>query len=342
MSNLHPSSASASHQHGLNGEPSGSINFDLTIRFSASLPDLLLSIPVGNPNDNDYSPPNTATLKQRIRAAIPPEYSNRRIRLIYAGKALEDVTPLEKSLKRPVSRPPSRVATPGPYDDGGSTGLAGNGKAFGQDKGKGKTPIRDPPAAQPRIYIHCSIGDIVLSKEELDAEAATAYPVKGSSSSRTESQNAGQNKQEDENTATTAPTPRGFDRLLSAGFSPAEVHSLRLQFLAIQAHTHTPDTMPSPNTLRNMEDRWLDNSNASDGSAIGGQEGGGLGATGADDGQAGALDDMIWGTAMGFFWPVGCLMWGTREEGVFSPRRKIAIVIGVMLNVGLGFVRYGG
>ena len=71
---------------------------------------------------------------------------------------------------------------------------------------------------------------------------------------------------------TTAPTLRGFDRLLSGGFSPAEVNQLRLQFLTIQSNIHTPDTMPSPNTLRRMEDAWIDD-NAGQAS-MGGGDGG--------------------------------------------------------------------
>ena len=54
------------------------------------------------------------------------------------------------------------------------------------------------------------------------------------------------------------------------------------------------------------------------------------------------MDDMMWGTAVGFFWPVACFVWGLREDGIFSPRRKIAIVVGIILNLGLGFVRWGG
>ena len=122
---------------------------DLTVRFSASLPDLLLSISfITHPNAN------TSTLKQLIRQRLPPEYSSRRIRLIYAGKALVDDASLASSLKRSFSRSPSRPPTPAIYsaqdEDSPSAKL------------KGKAPVRDPPL-HPRIYIHCSIGDVVLS-----------------------------------------------------------------------------------------------------------------------------------------------------------------------------------
>ena len=302
-------------------------DFELTIRFSASLPDLLLSIP-GSLHAN------TGTLKQLIRSRIPDEYTNRRIRLIYAGKALVDEVPLNSSLKRNVSRPPSRIGTPGPYEESnGGTKVTGGVK----DNGKGKLPIRDPPSLS-RIYIHCSIGDLELSKEELATEAAVAAQ---SASEGDEQDDGSRPKSQQQSQTTTTPAPRGFERLQNAGFTPAEIQSLRLQFLAIQAHTHTPDNMPSPNTLRNMEDQWLDNSNATDG-GLDGAGGAGFGASSDEEAQAGALDDMIFGTIMGFFWPIGCLMWGIREEGIWSQRRKMAVVIGFLLNIGLGIIRYTG
>lgn len=290
--------------------------YEITVRFSASLPDLQVSIPA---NDG----PTTATLKQRIRTSLPEDLRDKRIRLIYAGKALDDATPLSSSLKRLVSRPPSRAPTPGPYDSGAEDTRSSS-------KSKGKLPIRDPPAA--RIYIHCSIGDVTLSPEDLANETRLAITTTQSTSPRTNAQDPSQNE------TTTTPAPRGFDRLTTAGFTPTEILSLRQQFMAIQAHTHTPDTMPSPTTLRALEDSWLDNSSSNGASLT-------LDSTSGPvdtDETRGALDDMIWGTVCGFFWPVGCLIWGVREEGIFSPRRKIAVVVGVVLNLGLGFVRWGG
>lgn len=297
--------------------------FEVTVRFSTASPDLQVSIPV-------TGSPTAATLKQRIRASLPEDLHQRRIRLIHAGKALDDASLLSASLKRHVSRPPSRIPTPGPYDSGTETD---NSRAA---KAKGKLPVRDPPSA--RIYIHCSIGEVVLSAEDLAAEIALATTR---ADSEEDLATDIQDKPGDStNKTTTTPAPRGFDRLLNAGFSTSEINSLRLQFMSIQAHTHTPDTMPSPNTLRAMEDQWLDNS-SSNLSLTQGDEGSGGMDVGEDSGR-GALDDMIWGTTIGFFWPIGCLIWGIREDGIFSPRRKIAIVIGVVLNLGLGFVRWGG
>ena len=304
-------------------------SLELTIRFSASLPDLHLSISLA-----EQPHANTSTLKQLIRTHLPTEHASRRIRLIYSGKALADDVPLSTSLKRSLSHPPSRTSTPHPNNGANDT----------PSTHKGKGPIRDALTATQRTYIHCSIGDLVLSPAELADEARVASPTSGQPT--TPGQDASHTTPAED--STTAPAPRGFDRLLTAGFTPAEVSSLRLQFLAIQAHTHTPDDMPSPTTLRTMEDQWLDNSSgtAPASTTVDGA-GGNAGATvpllsSSEESEGGALDDMLYGAAMGFFWPIGCLLWAAREEGVWSQRRRMAVVVGVVLNVGVAFVRFTG
>lgn len=86
--------------------------------------------------------------------------------------------------------------------------------------------------------------------------------------------------------------------------------------------------------MRLLEDRWLDNGsgNAADGAA---NPGGGF----EDEGAEGGLDDILWGNVMGFFWPVGAVVWGFREEGVWSKRRQIAVLTGVLVNVGFSVLR---
>ena len=266
----------------------------LGVRFSASIPDLNLTLGL-NP------PPTTATLKQLIRTHLPPDLAQRRIRLIHAGKALADDGVLSVALRRPSSQLPSRVSTP---------------LSTERQNDKGKTPIRDVPFTS-KVYIHCSIGDVVLSHADLLAETELALNAKPPQDAVPSVEPA-------------IPTPRGFDRLLNAGFTVQEVANLRLQFLNIQAHTHTPDDMPSPNTLRNMEDRWLDNSSSPEGATI----------TYDDEGTVGQLDDIIWGSVVGFFWPLGCMLWVSREEGIWTRRRKMAVVVGMLVNLGLGCVRW--
>ncbi|OOF98176.1 hypothetical protein ASPCADRAFT_3247 [Aspergillus carbonarius ITEM 5010] len=301
----------------------------VTIRFSASLPDLPLDI---------YSPSTTtsAGLKQLIRTRIPPHLSSHRLRLIHAGRGLEDKTPLSVSLKLPPT--PTRSPRPPPPFPPSDTNPPSD------PKDKGKAPVRD----HPRLYIHCSIGDIVLSTTDLAAEASIASTLhqqqSSPSSSQSESQDDGEQRRKDVQASTTTPAPRGFDRLLSAGFTPAEVAGLRSQFLAVQSVSRTPDTMPSGAELRELEDRWMDEGSSA--AMVGGGGEGGEGAVSfADDdggfgpGSRGAMDDMLWGAVMGFFWPVGCAMWLRREEGVWSWRKGLAVFVGVVVNIAFGAMR---
>ena len=58
-----------------------------------------------------------------------------------------------------------------------------------------------------------------------------------------------------------------------------------------------------------------------------------------EEGGAGGLDDILWGNVMGFFWPVGAVVWGFREEGVWSKRRQIAVLTGVLVNLAFSVLR---
>jgi len=270
----------------------------ITVRFTTSIPDLLL----------DISEPDETTviaLKHLIRSKLDSPTSKHRFRFIHSGKLLKDDDILSAVLKIPS--PPPRAPDP---------------------KGKGKA-VEPPP---PRVYINCSIGD-VLSPSELSAEAlaATASSNKSKKAGRSEAGNGGSSQ----SATTTTPAPRGFVRLLSAGFTPAEVNQLRLQFRSIQSNIHTPDTMPSPNTLLRMEDAWIDDNagNAGAGAGNGGFDFG-------DDGLGGgALDDLLWGNIMGFLWPLGCIGWLIREGGVWSRRRQIAVFTGFVLSLTFGMLR---
>ncbi|OQE43404.1 hypothetical protein PENCOP_c003G02761 [Penicillium coprophilum] len=310
----------------------------ITVRFSASIPDLQLDVP--NPETT-----TGAGLKQLIRAELPKTLSSNRIRLIYAGRGLEDTAALTVSLKLPPS--PSR--SPRPVADQSETP---------DEDGKGKQPVRD---TRPRLYIHCSIGDIALSKQDLASEASVASTVL--LQQKQQQANAGKKSsakdassllpmsaqphrpsqtQAQSQSTTTTPAPRGFDRLLSAGFTAAEVTALRSQFLAVQSVSRTPDTMPTGDQLRDLEDRWMDEgSTAAQVQGGLGGEGGGIGDDegGIGSGSRGAMDDMLWGAVMGFFWPIGCAMWLRREEGVWSWRKGVAVCVGVIVNVVFGAMR---
>ena len=268
----------------------------ITVRFTTSIPDLLLDIP----NQKETT---VIALKHLIRSKLEAPTSKHRFRLIHSGKLLKDDDLLSAVLKIPP--PPPRISDP---------------------KGKGKF-IEPLP---PRVYINCSIGD-ALSAEELSAEAVAAT----ASLQKSKERDPISDRKDGSLSQSTAPAPRGFDRLLSGGFTPAEVNQLRLQFLSIQSNIHTPDTMPSPATLRRMEDAWIDDNAGNTGTGTG--EGG---FDFGDDGLGGgALDDLLWGNIIGFLWPLGCIGWIIREGGVWSRRRQIAVFTGFVLSVTFGMLR---
>lgn len=204
-----------------------------------------------------------------------------------------------------------------------------------------KTPLStslrlSPSKPSPeKFYIHCSIAtDTQLSPADLESEAETAKILSTLSADNQTSEHEALTPRPLQ-ISQTPQLPQGFDRLLSAGLSPTEVASLRSQFLAIQSHTHTPDTMPSTAELRVLEERWLDAGTPAHG-------GGALAGAMADDEGGGGLEDMLWGNVMGFFWAVGALIWLCREEGVWSKRRQIGVVTGVLVNIALCVLRVGG
>lgn len=272
----------------------------VTVRFTTSEPDLRLELPR----------PELVTviaLKQLIRGKLAPPTNTRRLRLIYSGKMLLDSAFLPSVLKIPPPPPKAPV----------------------DPKGKGKAVDSIPAPAL--VFVNCSIGDALTPAELLtEAEAAVS-----SVSSTTQTTNNSTNKKTNAppSLTTTTPAPRGFDRLLSTGFTPAEVNQLRLQFLSIQSATHTPDTMPSPNSLRRLEDAWIDDNHAG---------GGGASTEEEVNAASGALDDLLWGLTIGFLWPLGAMAWLSREQGVWSARRQTAVWSGFVLCLGFGVMKLLG
>lgn len=143
----------------------------LIIKFSTAAPDLALDVP-------DVQIINVSWLRQQVRERIGGVLTNRRLRFIAGGKVLTPQTDFAKDVA----------------------------KIDVNDKGK-KPIVQDP---NKRIYIHCSVGEI-LSPADLQREATLDSSAPNPAS-------------------TTLPEPRGFDRLRNAGFSAADIAQLRRQF----------------------------------------------------------------------------------------------------------------
>ena len=271
----------------------------LTIRFSTSIPDIELDVP---------SPQSTTvlTLKHLLRNRIDTRC---RLRLIYQGRLLADTAALSSVLKAPPPPPPSD-----------------HDLDKRDPKGKGKAKAGGSPV---RIYVNCSIAD-ELSDEDLAAEAAAAKepPAPDNGAGGTASSGSPHNQPP----TSTRPRPRGFDRLLSSGFTQSEISTLRTQFTSINADRYPPDAPPSPDTLRSLEDAWID-SNA-------GQQVPRSGHDDADDpsGLAHGLDVLIRAMMIGFFFPLGSLTWALRQEGIWGDRWQIFVAAGVVLSVTTGIV----
>lgn len=89
--------------------------------------------------------------------------------------------------------------------------------------------------------------------------------------------------------------------------------------------------MPSQEALLDMEEAWLGEGTSTTASgAAAGQAA--AGNTADEDEQGRMLADTLYGAMMGFFWPVGALAWGFKEEGVWSKRRKEMVLLGLLLN----------
>ncbi|KAK8039912.1 DSC E3 ubiquitin ligase complex subunit 3 [Apiospora rasikravindrae] len=308
----------------------------LTIRFSASIPDLDLEIP--HPSQT-----TVVSLKHLIRGRLAEPNSQRRLRFIQGGRILPDTAALSAVLRAPPPAPPSR------YDEyeslvsasSGPNGADGDATGKGKGKGKGKNiPNR------PRRPSASTIGDS-LTTAELESEAKAALspppthlarggpptPNSGTGTTTTATNNNNQSRN----------TPRGFDRLLNAGFTPAEVNQLRLQFRSIHASRYTPDTLPSPDSFRRMEDSWIDDNGAAAMPTTASNTGGsGLDDEGAGNngaGLAGHLDALVWGVVTGFMWPLGSFGWLVRQHGIHSDRWKFMVCVGVFFSFLIGIVR---
>ena len=347
--------------------PNSPLPLLITIRFSTSLPDLHLDVPEPHQttvvalrymireklasqatspehdDDDDYSDHDRHDTRseKRISKDKAPLLGSQgpakaRLRLIHNGRVLPDTAVLSSVLKMPPPPPPAS-----------------------DPKGKGKAVLRPI-----RIFINCSIGD-PLTSEELDAEreaAVSPLPSSPPSTSTTggrtplklDTTSTSPHRHPQEGGEGARPTrPQGFDRLLQSGFTPSEIATLRSHFRAIHTARFTPDTMPSPDTLRAMEDAWLDNnssSSAPSGSLLASSNTAGGGYI--DDGEEGTnigIEDayglsaiagsLIQGMLMGFVWPLGVIGWLGKEDGVWSRRMQVFAGLGVVLSLSVGVVR---
>ncbi|KAL2175345.1 DUF2407 C-terminal domain-containing protein [Thermothelomyces heterothallicus CBS 202.75] len=352
----------------------------ITVRFSIALPDIQLEIPSpqqttvvalkhlirrrlaadadaeaeaeaeASDKEDDGDAPGAQTPSPAAQA------SRARLRFIHNGHILPDAAVLSAVLKAPPPPPLSHHPDP-----------------------KGKSPAG--AHQQQRVFINCSIGDPLPEADiAAEAEAATAPAITTTTTTTTPKlsvtttgldrppQHEQQNPSEAGGSGSgsglrSRPRPQqqppaGFDRLLQAGLTPAEIATLRSHFRAIHTARFTPDTMPSPDTLRSMEDAWLDGggfqrlptADSSNGYYYGGGGGGGGGdGEAGEGGDADGVEDafavsavagpLIQGMLIGFMFPLGVIGWLGKEDGLWSESMQAFVILGVLLSVSVGLVR---
>lgn len=239
----------------------------------------------------DIPSPQTTTVLSLKHLLRTRLNTRNRLRLIHQGRLLPDTSALTAVLKPPPPSPPS------------------------DPSGKGKAPAT--PLA--RVYVNCSIGD-ELSAEDIAAEETAALKppeITGDGAATP--------------TTTTRARPRGFDRLLTSGFTQSEISTLRTQFASIHTLGFTPDAMPSPDTLRNMEDAWIDNN-------AGGIPSESNPLEDEANGLASVLEVLFKAMMVGFFFPLGALTWLLREDGIWSKRWRVFVGMGVVFSLTIGLI----
>lgn len=181
-----------------------------------------------------------------------------------------------------------------------------------------------------RIYIHCLVGE-ALSPQQLENERELDRIAQQES--------------------TDAPVI-GFDRLLLQGVSEVDVNNLRDQFYQIHfpelrqqatnnGVTDVEEDESRQEYIRQLEERWLE-------STVAGNNGsGGVEPAVAEDRAQADLEgtlhneDLLIGLLLGTFLGVVALVFLMMDDSLFNTTQKMAIVLGVTINLLLAFLRIG-
>ncbi|GAA6050073.1 hypothetical protein JCM3770_001356 [Rhodotorula araucariae] len=132
---------------------------------------------------------------------------------------------------------------------------------------------------------------------------------------------------QDDKTQTAQITPlQGFDRLRDAGFSDEEIENLRAEFR--ETHTAPAEAGDDAEHQRALEEQWM--------SGMTGQDE----AAGGESAGSGNYYSLLKGISIGFFVPFLPLFFFRTQ--LFTRRMQIAIVLGVIINLGFGFLRWIG
>lgn len=185
-----------------------------------------------------------------------------------------------------------------------------------------------------KIYFHCIVGNDLTPEELAQETSLDQQPLKS-----------------------TSEAPKGFNRLLSQGFSETDIEDLRQQFLNLHGRSLPPNA--NPEQIQELEDRWIDSTvghdidefpanirlNPSTGNADG-AVGDTSTETPADTRhqliQRGlqAQKDVFIGVAVGFaLGGLAVIFLFLNIGGVFSRKTRMAVASGVIVNLSFGLLR---
>lgn len=261
----------------------------LIIKFSdSSLDDLALDV-------EDISKVSVSSIRRQIRETVGGKTTNRRLRLIHNGRLLNENTDIARDVAK----------------------VSVKGKEINSSQITGGSSNINSSSSPKRIYVHCSVGDILdanelLRENELDKKAIIK---------------------------STGPELRGFDRLRQAGFTDTDINVLRHQFTSMnggaaaaaagaagRSGTGDPIAIPSATQeeeLTRLEEQWINTGVTEDNAAN---------ASGNDH-----LEDLT-GLLIGMFLGVMSLLF-LKEGGLFTPRQRRFILGGVFINFLFALVR---
>lgn len=277
--------------------------------------DLNLPISINFERDDVNKLVNSSWLKLMIRNKVEGT-ARKRLRLIYNGRILNDQTNFQTEVFEPKLRQLRQVS--------------------GQDQD-----------GLLQVYVHCLIGDEMtqeqlLKEKELDRKA--------------------------QNQPATEPPVIGFDRLLLQGMSALDVDDLRRQFQQI----YFPDAAQSNSTsgvadieedenrqqfIRELEERWLESTNAPLGPRTSARapanndndNGADFGGGQANMAERAAVEmegghhnqNLLLGLLLGTFLGAVALVFLLMDDSLFNDAQKMAMVLGISINLFIAFLRVG-
>ncbi|BGP29906.1 hypothetical protein JCM10296v2_001658 [Rhodotorula toruloides] len=257
-------------------------------------------------------------VKRRIRLLRPDTLTEdgkpRRLRLIQLGRLLPDGVFLLPYTLQLVSRRAKAVSPNPAADVGVKEGLQAVGRGIGKVvRGTMGERVREDEMSLLEKGRDDERGaeDGEEEEEQVWLHCSVGEPIEEE-----------EPVEEKDQTAQIAPL-QGFDRLRDAGFSEQDIENLRAEFRESR-QTEVDDEEHQ----RALEEQWM--------SGMTGQEE----AVAGDSAGTGHYYSLLKGVCIGFFVPFLPLFFFRTQ--IFTRRMQIAIVLGIVVNLGFGVLRLLG